>query len=56
MENDYRENHNRHEKIERLINKKNNQKEKTLQELNLSDDFLFAKVMTDKEICKNGKK
>ena len=25
---------------------------KTLKELNLEDDFLFAKVMTDKEICK----
>lgn len=25
---------------------------KTLQELNLEDDFLFAKVMSDKEICK----
>lgn len=25
---------------------------KTLKELNLSDDFLFAKVMSDKEICK----
>jgi predicted transposase/invertase (TIGR01784 family) len=27
-------------------------KEKTLQELNLDDDFLFSKVMQDKEICK----
>lgn len=26
--------------------------EKTIQELNLEDDFLFAKVMTDKEICR----
>ena len=26
--------------------------QKTLQELNLEDDFLFAKVMSDKEICK----
>jgi predicted transposase/invertase (TIGR01784 family) len=26
--------------------------EKTLQELNLEDDFLFAKVMQDKEICR----
>lgn len=26
--------------------------EKTLQELNLGDDFLFAKVMQDKEICR----
>ncbi|WP_234121623.1 Rpn family recombination-promoting nuclease/putative transposase [Clostridium hydrogenum] len=26
---------------------------KTLKELNLEDDFLFAKVMTDKEICKD---
>ena len=25
---------------------------KTLKELNLEDDFLFAKVMNDKEICK----
>ena len=25
---------------------------KTLQELNLEDDFFFAKVMSDKEICK----
>jgi hypothetical protein len=25
---------------------------KTLRELNLEDDFLFAKVMSDKEICK----
>ena len=25
---------------------------KILQELNLEDDFLFAKVMSDKEICK----
>lgn len=25
---------------------------KTLQELNLEDDFLFAKVMSDKKICK----
>ena len=25
---------------------------KTIQELNLEDDFLFAKVMSDKEICK----
>jgi len=25
---------------------------KTLNELNLEDDFLFAKVMTDKKICK----
>lgn len=25
---------------------------KTLNELNLSDDFLFAKVMSDKDICK----
>ncbi len=52
MDNDYRENHNKHDKIEQLINKKNNQKQKTLQELNLADDFLFAKVMTDKKICK----
>ncbi|WP_394903563.1 Rpn family recombination-promoting nuclease/putative transposase [Clostridium butyricum] len=29
-----------------------NKKVKTLQELNLEDDFLFAKVMSDKEICK----
>ena len=27
-------------------------KSRTLQELNLKDDFLFAKVMTDEEICK----
>lgn len=27
-------------------------KQKTLQELNLEDDFLFAKVMSDKNICK----
>ncbi len=27
-------------------------KQKTLQELNLEDDFLFAKVMSDKDICK----
>ena len=27
-------------------------KQKKLQELNLEDDFLFAKVMSDKEICK----
>lgn len=26
--------------------------EKSIKELNLSDDFLFAKVMSDKEICK----
>lgn len=26
--------------------------EKTIHELNLEDDFLFAKVMTDKEICR----
>ena len=26
--------------------------QKTLQELNLEDDFLFAKVMSDKEICR----
>ena len=25
---------------------------KALKELNLEDDFLFAKVMSDKEICK----
>lgn len=25
---------------------------KSLKELNLGDDFLFAKVMSDKEICK----
>jgi hypothetical protein len=25
---------------------------KTLQDLNLEDDFLFAKVMDDKEICR----
>ena len=25
---------------------------KTLKELNLEDDFLFAKVMSDKDICK----
>jgi predicted transposase/invertase (TIGR01784 family) len=25
---------------------------KTLKELNLEDDFLFAKVMSDKEVCK----
>ena len=25
---------------------------KTIQELNLSDSFLFAKVMDDKEICR----
>lgn len=25
---------------------------KTLKELNLEDDFLFAKVMADKKICK----
>ncbi|MEG2289328.1 MAG: hypothetical protein RR891_12320 [Clostridium sp.] len=25
---------------------------KTLKELNLADDFLFAKVMSDKEVCK----
>jgi predicted transposase/invertase (TIGR01784 family) len=27
-------------------------REKTLQELNLEDDFLFSKVMEDKELCK----
>ena len=27
-------------------------KEKTIQELNLEDDFLFAKVMSDTEICR----
>lgn len=27
-------------------------KEKTIKELNLEDDFLFAKVMSDKEICR----
>lgn len=26
--------------------------DKTLKELNLEDDFLFAKVMSNKEICK----
>ena len=26
--------------------------EKTIHELNLSDDFLFAKVMADSEICR----
>ncbi len=26
--------------------------EKTIQQLNLSDDFLFAKVMADSEICR----
>ena len=26
--------------------------EKTLRELNLEDDFLFARVMSDKEICR----
>ena len=26
--------------------------EKTIQDLNLEDDFLFAKVMSDKEICR----
>ena len=26
--------------------------QKTLQELNLEDDFLFAKVMSDKDICR----
>ena len=26
--------------------------EKSLKDLNLEDDFLFAKVMSDKEICK----
>ena len=26
--------------------------EKNIRELNLSDDFLFAKVMTDSEICR----
>lgn len=25
---------------------------KTIQQLNLEDDFLFAKVMSDKEVCK----
>ena len=25
---------------------------KTIQQLNLEDDFLFAKVMSDKEICR----
>lgn len=25
---------------------------KSLRDLNLDDDFLFAKVMSDKEICK----
>ena len=34
------------------IDKKRYYKEKTLQELNLADDFLFAKVMTDPVICK----
>ena len=29
-----------------------NKMSKTLQELNLEDDFLFAKVMSDKEICR----
>ena len=27
-------------------------KKKTLQELNLTDDYLFAKVMEDEEICR----
>ena len=27
-------------------------KEKTIMELNLEDDFLFAKVMSDMEICR----
>lgn len=27
-------------------------KDKTIKELNLEDDFLFAKVMSDKEICR----
>lgn len=31
---------------------KREKKQKTLQELNLEDDFLFAKVMSDKDICK----
>lgn len=26
--------------------------DKTLKELNLEDDFLFAKVMSDKDICR----
>ena len=26
--------------------------EKTIQDLNLEDDFLFAKVMSDREICR----
>lgn len=25
---------------------------KTIQQLNLEDDFLFAKVMSDKEVCR----
>ncbi len=29
-----------------------NRREKTIHELNLEDDFLFAKVMSDKEICR----
>ena len=32
-----------------IIKSSNN---KSLKELNLEDDFLFAKVMSDKEICK----
>ncbi|MEE1073187.1 MAG: Rpn family recombination-promoting nuclease/putative transposase [Cellulosilyticum sp.] len=34
------------------IDKKRYYKEKTLQELNLADDFLFAKVMSDPIVCK----
>ena len=37
---------------EQVTYKKRYAKEKTLQELNLADDFLFAKVMTDQVICK----
>ena len=25
---------------------------KTIQQLNLEDDFLFSKVMSDKEVCR----
>ena len=28
------------------------QREKTIQELDLEDDFLFAKVMSDPEVCR----
>ena len=35
-----------------MENKRRKHMEKTIQQLNLSDDFLFAKVMADSEICR----